>query len=478
MSIIYLQKEYIYIYENGKIERKEFTKEKGIITTTISYKDVYHMGFKLPKNLSKEMLLMEAEKYVFTEGGLDYEKQYKINYYFQELEDNYYVDAFVVDIDNLKKLLAPYLETYKYIDFISLGPFVFESFYEMEKVSSRVDVFVYFSKDDAYMSCFKEGKFVFCKGLSKLSSLANTLNISADEVVDILVNKGLDSSLYDKEEIFNEINNFFSQLFMRMNTVINYSVNFYQLGKIDRIYFYSSFNIKNFFETFSDFWNLSGVDFKKYPVKSEYDAFDVTATYFNALHYDNEDLNFSIFKRPPPFYKRETGKLLILSGIVILGVGIDIAYKYLTINKLQKEISVLEVKYNKKVKELDVAKKEVDKLKKKIKFLQKENNEIMSQINYIDKKISKLYLIAKQPPFTNYLAQIMKLLKKYHLKIANFNYNEGKFKVTVVSSYDNSANIALFMQDLLNLKYKKVSSKEISNKNGTYTSQIVFERKK
>ena len=478
MKVVYLQKEYIYVYENGKIERKEFTKEKGIATTTISYKDVHHVSFKLPKNLDEEMLLVEAEKYVFTEGGLEYEKEYKINYYFQDFDDFYYVDAFAVDIEELKSVVKYATDTYKYIDFISLGPFVFESFYEIEEVVPRVDIFVYFSKDDAYMSCFRGGKFIFCKALNKISSLVRTLNLSVDDVIEILTEKGMKSSLYERKEVFEEINNFFSQLFMRMNTVINYSVNFYKLGKIDRIYFYSPFEIKGFFEAFSDFWSLSGVEFKKYSIESEYDAFDVTATYFNALHYDNENLNFSVFKKPPPFYKTEIGKVVILIGIVTLILGIDIAYKYLTIDKLEKEIRLLNSQYNEKAVQFKKAQKEVKDLNKKIKKLKKENSMIRMKINEIDKKVTKLYNILKESPFSNYLAEITALLKKYHLKAERINYFEKKFKVVVVGDYNNSSTIALFMKDLLLLKYKKVNSKEISNKDGKYISEITFERGK
>jgi len=185
-KVLYLTKNYLYIYENDRVVRKEYSKDKGIVTSTILLKDIYNINFKLPKDLKKEELIIEAEKYVFTEGALDYTKQYKINYIFQDLGDFYFVDAFVVELETLKEIFASHLKLYKYIDFISPAPLVFKEYYNITNIKPQVDVFIYFNQEDAFLSCFKNGEFVFTKSINKLNVLSANLNISVEECIELL----------------------------------------------------------------------------------------------------------------------------------------------------------------------------------------------------------------------------------------------------------------------------------------------------
>ena len=112
MKVIYLTDEYVYINENDRVVRKEFSYEKGIITASIGYSHILNMTFKLQKPIEKEMIEIEAEKYIFTEGSLDYSKEYKINYFFKEYEDYYNVEAFIIEIDKIKSEFEKYLKTF------------------------------------------------------------------------------------------------------------------------------------------------------------------------------------------------------------------------------------------------------------------------------------------------------------------------------------------------------------------------------
>lgn len=344
-NVYFLTKDYMYEYVDGRVVKKELKKEKGIYTSIIYFKDIFNHTFKLPVDLTQEELIIKAEETVFNEASLDLNKEYKINYNFQKFNDYYLVDAFIVEIDKLKKEFSDILKIFKYIDFISAAPFVFETYYDIVNIQPKNDIFIYFTQKDAFIVGFKDKKFVFVKSLDKFSTLSLQTQLGENELIKILEEKGLDGSFYENEELYNQIDNFFSQFFMKVNNLINYSKNFYHIEEIDRIFFYSNIKIKNLMQTYEKFWNLSGIEFKKFELQSEYDPFEYCATMYNAKNYLNEEVNFSVFLRPPKFYKTESGKLIIFSVCIFFLIAADALYKYHIINIQENKISKLKYQF-------------------------------------------------------------------------------------------------------------------------------------
>jgi hypothetical protein len=475
LKVIYLAKDGIYINENDRIIKKDFSYEKGVVTASLGYKYILNLTFKLPKTIQKEMLEPEAEKYVFTEGSLDYTKEYKINSFFKEYDEYYYVEAFVVEIEALKKEFEKYLKKYKYIDFISIKPFVFKSYYEITKTSPKNDVFIFFDEEEAFLSCFEKGEFVFVKSVTKLSALANDLDLSVEEVKKLLSEKGLDENKYAVKETYAIVENFFSQFFMKVNNLINYSVNYYNLSKIDRLFFYSSFEINNLFENYESFWNLSGIEFKKYEVPTDYDSFDYTAVIYNSRHYQNDEENFSVFEKPLPFYKTKTGILILLLSLGVLFIGGDAFLKYRKIKAQENEILILKEKIARNDRERKTIEIAIKKYKKEIALLNEQNDAIDKQIADIGEKIDFLAGIQRKKLVSNQLADLVNELKKYNLKLVSYE-KEGIHTDLVIScAFANSSSVADFMKDLYKLGYKNVTSTEIQNDSGIYLSKVSYD---
>ena len=475
MKVIYLAKDKLYINENDRIVRKEISYEKGIITSSIGYNDILNITFKLPKDLDKEMLEVEAEKYIFTEGSLDYTKEYKINYIFKEFPDYINVEAFVVETETLKREFEKYLKIFKYIDFISAKPFIFKSYYNITNIKPQNDVFVYFDENEAFLSCFENGEFLFVKSISKLSTLSTQLNLSIEETKKILTEKGLDESKYDDPAVYGIVDTFFSQLFMKVSNLINYSVSYYRLTKINNIFFYSPFEINKLFESYTDFWNLSGIEFKKYILETDYDPFDYTAVIYNTKHFENENENFSIFPKPLPFYKTKSGILLLLIIFSFSFIGIDAYLKYQTIAKKEKYILSLKKKISRIKREENLLLSAIKKYKKKISQLKSENSALQKQISDISEKVLYLKNIQQSRLTSNELADLANGLKKYNLKLLSFEKNKNHIELLVLSEFGNSANVAKLMKDMYTLGYKNVISAEIENKNGIYIAKVGYD---
>jgi hypothetical protein len=473
-KIFFLSDDYMYEYSDGRVVKKELKKEDGIYTSVIYFKDIFNHTFKLPADLSEEELLIKAEETVYNEATLDLEKEYKINYKFQKVDNYYLVDAFIVEIDKLEDIFSPVLKTVNYIDFISAAPFVFQEYYEIGSIIPRNDIFIYFTPTDAFVAGFKEKNFVFVKSLDKFSTLSIQTQLSSEELIKILEEKGLDKSLYEKEGLFNSIEQFFSQFFMKVNNLVNYTKNFYHIDKIDRIYFYSNIKIKNLIENYENFWHLSGIEFKKFEIETAYDAFEYCATIYNANHYLNEEENFSIFLRPPKFYKTESGKLIIFSVVVIFLVLADAMYKFYVIKSQEEKLTRLQTTLTEREKKLKLLISKIKSYENKIKQEQDAIVNINKQISDINTKIDYLYNLKLKEPLYNEIADIVNFLIKNNLKLMKFEKVNTKYVIILQSNKYNSKLIAKFINYLITLGYKNVNSKAIINQKNNYVTQIRF----
>ena len=474
-KVIYLAKNYIYINENDKILKKEFSFEKGVVTTTIGYNNILNINFKLPKDIDKELLYLEAEKYLFKEGSLSYEKEYKIVYKFKEFDDFYNVEAFIVEIEVLKKEFNKYIQTFKYIDFISAKPFVFKSFYDINKTVFKKDAFIYFSEKESFLSCFENGKFIFVKSLNKFESLVKKMSLTNKEVIDLLNKNGLNEESYENKESFKIIESFFAEFFMRVSNLLNYSSNYYNLKKIDRIYFYSTFNINGLFQKYESFWNLSEIEFKKYEINSGYDAFDYTALIYNLQNYLNKEENFTIFIRPLPFYKTKTGQLAIFLFIGLLMVSIDAYLKHQKILKRQQKIAILNKQILKNRQKSNLLSKKIKTLQNRVKKLKTENIALKNKILDIEGKFRFLKNIQFNKLTTNEIVDIVNGLSRYNLKLLFFNKVKSRIELEVVSKFKNSSKVASFMKYLSSLGYKNIQSNEIKYKNSLYILKVSYD---
>ena len=471
-KVIYLAKDCIYIIKNQEIITKELSFEKGIVTGCINYSYILNMNFKIPKSVNEDLLDVEVEKHLFSEGTLSYEKEYKIVYKYKEFEDFYNVEAFVVEVDELKKVFKEYLEIFKYIDFISARPFVFKSFYELSKIDPKRDIFIYLDEEESFLSCFENGEFVFVKSLNKLSVLAKSLNLSIEETKKLLIKNGLDEKKYENKELFLTVSNFFSDFFMKVNNLINHSINYYKIEKIDNIYFYSSFDIRKLFDQYSELFMENGINLKRYELDTNYDYFDYTVAVYNSQNYKNEKENFSIFLRPLPFFKTKLGIFIIVLFITLALIGIDIVFKLAQIEQKKQAESILKEELSNKKRENDNLSKKIKNLENRLKELKKQNIALQKQLIDINDKILFLENIQFSKLTTNELADIINGLNKFNLKLLSFNKEKNYIEIEIISKFENSSEMASFMKYLYMLGYKNISSKEIKNQDGLYISKV------
>ena len=476
MKVINALKDYIYVYEDGKVVKKELIKEKGIITSFLTPKSFFSLSKKFDKTVSREEMIIDMEKYIFSYPSIDMNKEYKIIYLFVERTNKTIMEALIIDNDNLNNEFKEIIDIYKYIDFISPSFLVWEEYYNLAKTDKKNDVFVYFDENEAFLSVFSDGDYLFHKSLNKFSDLLKITDKKADELLVILNEKGLDRTKYEDEEFFLKIDKFFSEFFLKIFNQLNYSINEYEISKYERIFFYSSFKINYLFEQYTNYWKLNGIEFKPLTLQTEYNQFEYIITVFNSKNYSNEDINFSIFKKPPLFIKTPLGKFISFIFLIFVLFIIFLGQNYYSSYKLKKEISFLKVKYEilkqRNNKHLFVLKI----LQNKITILNKKYNKINNQIDNITQKINILFNKNKKPLIYNIFAKLTFYLQKYDLKVKEIKKTDNKYFLKIVSKFNNTHEIAKFMQDLINENFKNVTSKTIKVNKNKYISYVEFEK--
>ena len=475
MKVINALKNYIYVYEDGKVVKKELIKEKGIITSFLTPKSFFSLSKKFDKTVSREEMIIDMEKYIFSYPSIDINKEYKIIYLFVERTNKTIMEALIIDNDNLKNEFKEIIDIYKYIDFISPSFLVWEEYYNLAKTDKKNDVFVYFDENEAFLTVFSNGNYLFHKSLNKFSDLLKITDKKADELLVILNEKGLDKTKYEDEEFFLKIDKFFSEFFLKIFNQLNYSINEYEISKYERIFFYSSFKVNNLFEQYTNYWKLNGIEFKPLTLQTEYNQFEYIITIFNAKNYSNEDINFSIFKKSPSFIKTPLGKFISFIFLIFVLFIIFLGQNYYSSYQLKKEVSFLKVKYKTLKQRNDKNLFVLKILQNKLTILNKKYNKINNQIDSITQKVNILFDKNKKPLIYNVFAKLSFYLQKYDLKVKKIKKIDNKYFLKIISKFDNTHEIARFMQDLINEKFKNVTSKTIKVNKKKYISYVEFE---
>jgi len=481
MSLIYVNEEIIIKNDNSNLEVLDGlnVKSDDVITSSINIKDVVTYTLKLPKSTPPEQIKVEAEIQLYENAGLDLNKKFITKYMIKELvqEESYLIEAIAIDEDALQTKFKSIVDKTKHIDFISLSPFSFSEFYELYDKKPKRDAFVYLNENQSFIAVYENGEYLYSKTLNSLNTLLKSIGMDYDSFKEVVSTKGVNKDAYEMDDflIAGEIEKFFSEYFMAINNRLSYGKTIFYLDNIENIYFYTPFEIAGI-DTLKSFWDLSGVNFEIMPIE-KIDFLDRLNVLYNAKNLDNE-INFSIFPRPPKFYKTRT---FALSMVLLFTIGVfggDFAYKEYKSNLYQEKI--------------DKITKQVSLKKQKLKRLENINRKILNQLAKYNKEIDNIEL--KKKVIKNILEKSIvlstklkiskdfilfsELLKKNNLQTFTFSKEvNNSFKIGVYTDLKHRKYIGMFMDDLLKSGYKNIQTDEITTfADSYYMSLIRFEK--
>ncbi len=473
---------------DGKKFSKSSLKEKTYTVSRVLNDMVLVYSFKIKKDQSQTDISSLVEIKMYEEAGLDLNKEYKITYVLKELDfdEMNLVEAFAVEISDIKKLFENKIKKIKYIDFMALPFLSFSTLYRNKILIPKNDIFIYLDSKEAFISFYKQGSYISSKSLVNIEEIAQKLSlqgftVDVDRLYTVLLQKGFDTSKYEQKEseFFNALESVFSDILTKINNIAMHNRSVFGFDRIDRIFFSTRKGrirgLKEFILNFG-FSDVEILDFNLFPDKQEDNFLDnIVASYgFDKFSLNYSSHNLTCYPRPAPFLSTRTGKLF-LSVFVFVSVLIC-GYFYIDIDnkRLMDKEQSLRADYENIQKKVRKYKKEI--VSKKSEFSKLENDIKRQSVVYrnIEASIEKLENLKNQDTsYVSFLSKVNRLLGKYNLKTESITQIERKkLIVEVISDYKNRDRISKFLKALIKSGFISVNTNEIKLDKNRYQSTI------
>jgi len=362
-----------YLYKNSFFEKptsKELAKNNFFISY-VQTKDIISSTVDISRSITGEDLRDAIEIKAYDELGLDSGAEYSIFYFESQKQDGEerIFNVIAVDKASLYDIFAD-VKDVKYVDYITTAPFLFKSLYTKNILEpTQTDCFVYFHKDDATVTIYQDGEYIFSKSIRySLKVISDTFSkelgkhVDENEFFEMLSKTGLQNKNNTYQQ---QLMKLFGEVFVYINDVVLYAKRAYHLDKIDQIYLGTEIGYVAGLEEFCH--NYVNIPTKKLEIKisKNRDEVEVDPIHellsLSAQDYMEgaleEDMNISIFKKPPPFKNRPSGKLVQVAAATLLLSMAYPTYQFVYDTMfLQKDLNALNDEFQVKSKEANVRK--------------------------------------------------------------------------------------------------------------------------
>jgi len=422
----------------SKTSSPEYSKEQFVLSY-LNTKDFINAQIEISKNIPDEDLFDAINSKAYDELALDQAIEYKIQYIetFNVLdEENRHFHVFIVDpLDITNTFLHP-VEKIKYIDIIIPAPLLIKSIYAKDIIESNgVHCFIYIQENDAFITIYEEQEFVYTKSIKfSLMDMHERFcelygeRIDYDEFLNFFSKESLRDSNSNYKQFFIRL---YKELFANINDILTYARRAFEIEKFEHVY------IGTQIQTITKLHEMLEVELNIKSSEFDFDyGFETNEQYVDQLHMlmhlystlpkdEKYTCNFTLYKRPPKFIKRESGKLIILTfASFALAFAYPITYWILTYAQaLQEDLlkqEYKEVHISKITREATIKNRVADK-DKAITLLEEEKKE------YIEKKntLMKIHKVKVDYPMkAKLLATFTKELNRFHVNVQSLKYSQ------------------------------------------------------
>lgn len=432
----------------SQVASPSFSKEQYAISF-LNTKSFITALIAISKNVPDDDIYDALENKVYEELALDMAVEYQIQYVeaINKLsESDRFFHVFVVDPLALEQEFNPTVELLKYLDQIIPVPLLLKSLYTKELIdSSSTHGFVYFQEDDAFFCVYNEQEFIYCKSLKySLKQMHERFcellgeNIDLTTFENILGSQGLNASNPDYQKNLFKL---FGEVFLHVNDVITYSKRAFEIKQFETIYIGAATgNINGLDEYAQTYLGLRALpfnfDYGLHTGDKVVDNIHQLMHLYSRLEADERyECNFTIFHRPPPFAKRDSGKLILVTAAALAAAllypgtywGLSYVeefhytlmsqeYDTVHIEKQKRELTI-----NHKLEEKKIAQTLLD--EETTAYKQKQDT--LTQVH--EKKVD-------YPMKAKIAADFTRSFNQYRVKLNSFAYHEGN------KSIDNNAS--------------------------------------
>ncbi len=476
---------YSYSKNEIKLNRLEKSDKNAFFISYLKTRDVISTSIEISRSVPDSDIKDSIEIKVYDELALDPAINYEISYIETATRDskNRTFNVFIIDTSIIYTKLTPIKEKTRYIDHVTIAPFLIKSLYDKSFVEAEgTHAFVYFQKNDAFLSIYKNGEYVYFKSLHfSLGEMCEKFCELIGERIDderfyrlITSSENLSSSHQEAlDQLYNEI-------FLYISDVLAFAKRSYGIDYVDSIYVGSEAGILTNIDSFSqshielspkDFNFSIAINQKEWYIDQIHILMMLCAQAY--MEESDDNFNFSIYKRPPPLMQRPSGKLLMtIAASVVISAAYP-TYQYAM-------HSILSLKIAKQTEEFNTIYKQTSDIRQQLQTLRTEKDAVSAfnkveteKLNFRKQLLQEIY--NKKVSYTmkaSALLDIFRLSNKNNCKVATANYKQNKFSLLVHNNSEKK--ITEFIQDLTSLGKYKINTEKIQKdeKLKLYTSTI------
>ncbi|HIP55239.1 MAG TPA: hypothetical protein EYH11_07180 [Sulfurimonas autotrophica] len=475
-----------------EVTTPKFSKDQFVIAY-INTHEFINAQIAISKNIPQEDLFDVLNDKAYDELALDQAVEYKIQYI--ELlntldEKNRHFHVFIVDPLDITSTFTKVVEKLQYIDIIIPAPLLIKSLYTKELIKTNgVHCFIYVQENDACLTIYRNKEFIYTKSLKySLVEMHERFcklygkRVEYTEFINFFSKESLKDTTREYKEFFIHL---YKEFFANINNILTYAKRAFEIEKFEHVYIGAQIpTVTKFHEMLEVELHIKSSEFDfdyGFETESEYiDQFHALMHLYPTLPKEERyACNFTEYKRPPKFIKRESGKLIMLLFVSIaLAFTYPITYWVLTYTQeLQEELLKEEYGkiHNTKVnRETTIKNREAEK-EKALKLLTREKTEYTQKKN----TLMKIHEIKVNYPMkAKLLTRFTKDCNKYGVKIEEVAYRENSTNKMLTFSLvaDKDRKITQLVAHLLQAhtgKYKfTLEEIKFNSKTNKYCSEL------
>lgn len=316
-----------------KRETKPVYEKKQYSIAFLNTKSFITALIGISKNIPDEDVLDALENKVYDELALDMAVEYKINFIdaINVIDENdQYFHVFIVDPLTLKEEFTDVVEKIKYIDQIVPLPLLYKSLYQRDIIEeSGLHCYIYFQENDASLTIYDDQNFIYTKSLKYSFKMMHERfiellgeQIGYEQFLSFIGDDGLNVANSDYQKYLIKL---FGELFLHINDVLTYAKRAFEIKQIDRIYIGSQLGSINGLDEYAQTYlglpsELFDFDYGFSSEQIQVDQIHALMHLYNQVDEDDRYLcNFTQYHRPPPFFKRQSGKIIMLTAASLVG---------------------------------------------------------------------------------------------------------------------------------------------------------------
>jgi len=386
-SIVFLYNQKAILYDGNDVQSADFKESKNHFTTAIiPLKLLNTFSYKIASTTNDDEIAMQTEIKMYTEGGLNADKEYVVDYIKYNIGSEYLIEAFALSKENFDDYFAKYTKKVTAVDILFPRFLVYQTLYDKELDKDSNDLILYISETESFATLYQHGRYIGYRALNSLSKISKRAGIEITKLKEYLQTKGLLQSNYDLDEIhiLDSLQSIFSKDMEKLVYTINQKRTFFGIDKLDRVFIdfdgHDISGIEQFFISYG--YESLKIDKLEFKANDKYGDISMYADYsYKLKSIDKKDseqykyLNFSFLERKKPLSEYLIVKYGFIFAVSIMICLIAYISFEILLSRQESEIHHKQVALKKeKAKALKFEKKLISFKKEYLTFKKKRQN--------------------------------------------------------------------------------------------------------